>query len=138
MTVNEYGKGRVYYVGCDLDNDAMKELVRIIAKSANVETVDTPNGVEVVCRDDCTIILNHNENEVDTKIKGVSLFDGLKFDGVLTATEYNFGGQYMIYKFKEFKDEPLLINHLNMGGKNPKGEEINVTSRYFTRNGKPG
>ena len=43
----------------------------------------------------------------------------------------------MIYKFKEFKDEPLLINHLNMDGKNPKGEEINVTSRYFTRNGKP-
>lgn len=43
----------------------------------------------------------------------------------------------MIYKFKGFKDEPLLINHLNMGGKNPKGEEINVTSRYFTRNGKP-
>lgn len=43
----------------------------------------------------------------------------------------------MIYKFKEFKDEPLLINHLNMGGKNPNGEEINVTSRYFTRNGKP-
>ena len=43
----------------------------------------------------------------------------------------------MIYKFKEFKDERLLINHLNMGGKNPKGEEINVTSRYFTRNGKP-
>lgn len=43
----------------------------------------------------------------------------------------------MIYKFKKFKDEPLLINHLNMGGKNPKGEEINVTSRYFTRNGKP-
>lgn len=43
----------------------------------------------------------------------------------------------MIYKFKEFKDEPLLVNHLNMGGKNPKGEEINVTSRYFTRNEKP-
>lgn len=83
VTVNEYGKGRVYYVGCDMDNDAMKELVRIIAKSANVETVDTPNGVEVVKRDDCTIILNHNENEVDTKIKGVSLFDGLEFNGVL-------------------------------------------------------
>ena len=83
VTVNEYGKGRVYYVGCDLDNDAMKELVRIISKSANVETVDTPNGVEVVKRDDCTIILNHNENEVDTKIKGVSLFDGLEFNGVL-------------------------------------------------------
>lgn len=43
----------------------------------------------------------------------------------------------MIYKFKEFIDEPLLVNHLNMGGKNQKGEEINVTSRYFTRNEKP-
>ena len=64
----------------------MKELVRIIAKSANVETVDTPNGVEVVKRDDCTIILNHNENEVDTKIKGVSLFDGLEFNEYWTAT----------------------------------------------------
>ena len=83
VTVNKYGKGRVYYVGCDLDNDAMKELVRIIAKSANVETVDTPNGVEVVKQDDCIIILNHNENEVDTNIKGVSLFDGSEFDGVL-------------------------------------------------------
>ena len=35
----------------------------------------------------------------------------------------------MIYKFKEFKDEPLLINHLNMGGKNPKGEET-LDRRY--------
>ena len=82
LTISYNGKF-LYYVGCDLDNDAMKELVRIIAKSANVETVDTPNGVEVVKRDDCTIILNHNENEVDTKIKGVSLFDGLEFNGVL-------------------------------------------------------
>ncbi len=34
-------------------------------------------------QDDCIIILNHNENEVDTNIKGVSLFDGSEFDGVL-------------------------------------------------------
>ena len=85
VTVNEYGKGRVYYVGCDLDNDAMKEIVRIIAKSANVETVDTPNCVEVVNRDDCTIILNHNENEVDTKIKGSVVFDLLEFNRVLDS-----------------------------------------------------
>ena len=39
----------------------------------------------------------------------------------------------MIYKFKEFKDEPLLINHLNMGGKNPKGEEINVKQIFHTK-----
>lgn len=43
----------------------------------------------------------------------------------------------MEYKFKEYTETPLLQNHLNMGGKNPEGEEINVTSRYFTRGGKP-
>ncbi len=42
----------------------------------------------------------------------------------------------MEYKFKEYTETPLKINHLNMGGKNPQGEEINVTSRYFTRDGK--
>lgn len=43
----------------------------------------------------------------------------------------------MEYRFKTYKETQLLKNHLNMGGKNPEGEEINVTSRYFTRNGKP-
>lgn len=43
----------------------------------------------------------------------------------------------MRYGFKEYKETPLLVNHLNMGGKNPEGEEINLTSRYFTRGGKP-
>lgn len=42
----------------------------------------------------------------------------------------------MEYKFKEYTETPLKRNHLNMGGKNPNGEEINVTSRYFTRDGK--
>lgn len=43
----------------------------------------------------------------------------------------------MEYRFKQYIETPLLENHLNMGGKNPEGEEINVTSRYFTRGGKP-
>ncbi len=43
----------------------------------------------------------------------------------------------MIYKFKEYESTPLLTNHLNMGGKNPDGVEINVTSKYFTKGGKP-
>lgn len=43
----------------------------------------------------------------------------------------------MKYRFKEMQSEPLLINHLNMGGRNPQGEEINLTSRYFTRAEKP-
>ena len=33
VTVNKYGKGRVYYVGCDLDNDAMKRACKNYSKS---------------------------------------------------------------------------------------------------------
>ncbi|MCH5209601.1 MAG: beta-galactosidase [Oscillospiraceae bacterium] len=43
----------------------------------------------------------------------------------------------MKYSFEEYKETPLLVNHLELGGENPEGEEINVTSRYFTRGGKP-
>lgn len=43
----------------------------------------------------------------------------------------------MKYGFKEYKESELLVNHLNMGGSNPEGEEINLTNRYFTRGGKP-
>ena len=30
----------------------------------------------------------------------------------------------MEYKFKNYEETPLLEKHLNMGGKNPDGEEI--------------
>lgn len=43
----------------------------------------------------------------------------------------------MKYGFKEYNESQLLVNHLNMGGKNPQGGEINLTNRYFTRDGKP-
>lgn len=43
----------------------------------------------------------------------------------------------MTYKFAEYKEEPILKNHLNLGGKSPSGEEYAVTSRYIERNGRP-
>lgn len=43
----------------------------------------------------------------------------------------------MEYKFKEYHPSEILKNHLNMGGKNPEGRSIEVTSLYFTRDGKP-
>lgn len=39
--------------------------------------------------------------------------------------------------FKEFKKSEILKNHLNLGGSNPKGERIDVTSLYLTKNGRP-
>ncbi len=43
----------------------------------------------------------------------------------------------MKYTFNEYEPSKLLENHLNLGGKNPDGDEINLTNLYFTRGGKP-
>lgn len=43
----------------------------------------------------------------------------------------------MLYKFKAYKKSSILRNHLHMGGKNPKGEQIAVNSLYLERGGKP-
>lgn len=85
VTVNKYGKGTVYYIGCDLDGGAMKKLVSIISKNADIETIETPEGVEIVKRDGYKIILNHNEYEVSTGIKGKSLISDGDFDGRLES-----------------------------------------------------
>lgn len=43
----------------------------------------------------------------------------------------------MIYEFVDYKKSPILRGHLNMGGENPDGERIDITSLYFERNNKP-
>ena len=83
VTVNSYGKGKVYYVGCDLDERGMSEFAALIAKSADIEIINAPKGVEIVKRDGYKIVLNHNESEADTGIKGKSLISDTDFDGKL-------------------------------------------------------
>lgn len=39
--------------------------------------------------------------------------------------------------YKDYTQPVLLRNHLKMGGSNPSGEYIDVTSLYLTRNGNP-
>jgi len=92
ITVNEYGNGTVYYVGCDLDDDAMKKLTALIAEKAGVDTVCAPAGVEIVRRQGYLILLNHNEGEVSVPIRGVSLISGLEFDGRLEGFGVEFLG----------------------------------------------
>ncbi|MCR5790669.1 MAG: beta-galactosidase [Lachnospiraceae bacterium] len=43
----------------------------------------------------------------------------------------------MVYGFSEHKEKPVKTGHLHMGGANPSGERIDVTSLYFTRGDKP-
>ena len=43
----------------------------------------------------------------------------------------------MEYGFKEYKKSELLKGHLNVGGTDDKGNRIDVTNLYFTRNDVP-
>lgn len=85
ITVNEYGRGKVYYVSCDLDDAAMKILMEYITKDAGIQAIKSRSGVEIVSRGDIKFILNHNGYEVNTGIKGKSILDGSEFDGILQA-----------------------------------------------------
>ena len=43
----------------------------------------------------------------------------------------------MEYYFKKYEKPHILTGHLNMGGENPAGDRIDVTSLYFTKNSIP-
>lgn len=83
ITVNEYGKGRVYYVGCDLDESTLKGFVKYVSDECGIKTTQLPDGVELVRRSGCMFLLNHNEAACDSGIRGRNLLTGEAFDGRL-------------------------------------------------------
>lgn len=83
VTVNEYGKGKVFYAGCDLDGDAMRQLVVLVSDMAGIGRIEAPKGVEIIRRESCKILLNHNEEEVSVPVQGYSLLQDKEFDGKL-------------------------------------------------------
>lgn len=85
ITKNTFGKGNVYYVGCDLDENAMLALVELISKECGVECTKLETGVELIKRGSCRIVMNHNEEEVNVDIEGISALTGGKFNKTLPA-----------------------------------------------------
>lgn len=83
ITLNKYGNGRVYYIGCDLDEAGMEALVGHISEESGINTVKFPAGVEMVRRRECVFLLNHNESEVEVEIEGINALTGKVFDGRL-------------------------------------------------------
>lgn len=83
VTVNSFGKGKVYYIGCDLETEALEHLVRYISENSGIEITDAPDGVEIVRRGGCIIVMNHNDFAVQTQVVGRSLISDTYFDGRL-------------------------------------------------------
>lgn len=85
VTVNSCGTGQVYYVGCDMDPEALEKLVKYIDENAGIQTIKAPRGVEIIKRQGCRMILNHNDHEVEIPIEGRSLLHENTFTGKLGA-----------------------------------------------------
>lgn len=83
VTVNDFGKGKVYYIGCDMEDSAMEELVQYISERTGVEMMQAPKGVEIIRRKGCRIVMNHNDFPVEVPVIGKSLISGNDFDGKL-------------------------------------------------------
>ena len=76
VTVNDYGSGKVFYVGCDLDDTGMRELVEFVSNAATIPMIKAPPGVEMIKREGVQIVLNHNDYTVKLPLDGESLLTG--------------------------------------------------------------
>ncbi|MCC8169633.1 MAG: beta-galactosidase [Oscillospiraceae bacterium] len=87
VTVNTYGKGRVWYVGCDLEESALLKLVKIISDEAGAGYISHPDGTEIIKRSvngrEYFMLLNYMRNAIDMGIRGKSLLSEKCFDGIL-------------------------------------------------------
>ncbi len=76
ITVNCLGKGKVYYIGCDLDQPALRNLVQYINNNSGVAPVlPYPiSGVEIIKKENqgrqFLMVLNHNSREVIINLNG--------------------------------------------------------------------
>ena len=87
ITVNSYGKGKVWYIGCDLEENAISKLVKIISDEAGAEYINHPVGTEIVRRiaDDkeYLMLLNYTADKIDMGVTGKSLLNDKQFNGTL-------------------------------------------------------
>ena len=78
ITVNQFGSGRAWYVGADLDSAALTALVRTIGAESGLGIPDGayPDGVEVVIRGRYTVIVNNSDVVHDVDVAGTDILTG--------------------------------------------------------------
>ncbi|AJG98277.1 hypothetical protein LF65_01673 [Clostridium beijerinckii] len=96
ITVNSYGKGKVYYIGCDLEQEVLNKLLEEIALKSGIKPLIPNNieGVEVVSKEKngrkYIIVMNHNGYEVEIHLSGTykELISNIDIDGKLMLNPY--------------------------------------------------
>ncbi len=68
ITVNEFGKGKVYYIGGGVDTDILLDIVKEAVVENNIRYIEAPKGLEVYIRDynseEWLFINNHTDEEL--------------------------------------------------------------------------
>lgn len=87
ITVNNSGKGRVWYIGCDLEESAIFKLVKMISDEAEAKYITHPYGTEIIRRisdgREYLMLLNYTANKMDMGVTGKSLLNDETFNGTL-------------------------------------------------------
>lgn len=84
LTVNTYGQGKAYYVGCDLDEKAMNLLIRHVTEEAEIKPLlpKPVEGIEAVCRvkdgKSYLFLMNHRGKEQEIRL-------GREYSDILTG-----------------------------------------------------
>ncbi|MDD2972786.1 MAG: beta-galactosidase [Lachnospiraceae bacterium] len=95
MTVNKVGKGNVYYLGCDLDDDAMRQLMEYLSEKAdiamefmNIEGVEISNTTDG--NQNAVFVMNHNAYPIviDMNHSYTELITDVKIEDTLTLEPY--------------------------------------------------
>lgn len=98
ITVNRFGQGQAYYIGCDLDEHAMPELMGSIAEMAGIQATPisvSDDGIEIVRKQkdgrEFYVVLNHNGHGVNIKLDAqfVEVISENQLDGELTIDGYD-------------------------------------------------
>lgn len=87
ITVNSYGKGKVWYIASDLEDAAVEKLIHMISKEAGLNLITHSEGTEIVKRQvegrEYLVLLNHTGEEKEMGMTGISLISGKPFNGKL-------------------------------------------------------
>lgn len=88
ITVNKHGEGRVFYVGCHMDDSGLMDLVSYICENVGVEKTynEKIDYVEIIKKEkdgqEFYMILNYNESCVEVPFDGeyISLISGQPYE----------------------------------------------------------
>ena len=96
VTVNNYGKGKAYYIGARIDKEALYNIYDAVSKECGITPIlnNIPEGISVKSRNDgeneYLFIMNFSEE------KKIINLDG-KFTDLLTGSEYDCKAELGVY-----------------------------------------